>query len=246
MLRGMEIIADLKRVCGGDSHTLDEWTKGPVRNWLACLFVIVVGAGIYGFTIGIWRAPLQGLFAALKFPMLILLTTLGNALINGMLAQLLGLNVSFRQSALAILTSFALAGLILGALAPVALFVTHNTPALSSESRSVAHAVTLLMHVLMIAFAGIVANLRLFKLLCHISGTKTLARRVLVSWLAVNFLLGSQLAWNLRPFIGAPALEVQFLRPEAFKGSFYESVYYSARNVMRALAPENEKRREMP
>ena len=50
------------------------------------------------------------------------------------------------------------------------------------------------------------------------------ARRVLLSWLAGNLLLGSQLAWMLRPFIGSPKLSVQFLRPDFLRGNFFEAV----------------------
>ena len=64
--------------------------------------VIFVGAGSYGAAIGYWRDPLQAGYTAIKFPLVILLTTLGNALLNGMLAPLLGLNIGFRQSLLVI------------------------------------------------------------------------------------------------------------------------------------------------
>jgi hypothetical protein len=83
--------------------------------------------------VGLWRAPLQSLYTAIKFPLLILLTCAGNALLNGLLAQLLGSGLSFRQTSVAILMSFALTGLILGALSPVSLFVLYNTPPLGSK-----------------------------------------------------------------------------------------------------------------
>ena len=41
---------------------------------------------------GSWASPLQSLYAGIKLPLVILLTTLGNGLLNGMLAPLLGLN----------------------------------------------------------------------------------------------------------------------------------------------------------
>src|SRR5207253_124072 len=52
--------------------------------------IISIGAGLYGITVGIWRAPLQSFYTAIKFPLLIFLTCGGNALLNGMLAQVLG------------------------------------------------------------------------------------------------------------------------------------------------------------
>jgi hypothetical protein len=62
----------------------------------------------------------------------ILLTTLGNGLLNGMLAPLLGLNVTFRQSLAVVLMSFAVTAMVLGALSPVALFIVWNTPPLAA------------------------------------------------------------------------------------------------------------------
>ena len=72
------------------------------------------GAGLYGAAMGWWRDPLQALYTGIKLPLVILLTTLGNALLNGMLAPLLGLNVTFRQSLGAILMSFAVTSVVPG------------------------------------------------------------------------------------------------------------------------------------
>ena len=63
-------------------------------------------------------------------PLIILLTTLGNAILNAMLAPLLGLNLGLRQSFLAILMSFAIASAILGAFSPLAAFMIWNLPPL--------------------------------------------------------------------------------------------------------------------
>ncbi len=104
----------------------------PELGWFAtyCL-AIVVGSSVYGATIGLWRAPLQSVFTAIKFPLLIFLTCFGNGAVHGMLAQLLGSGLSFRQTALAILMSFAIASIILGGFSPITLFILYNAPPLS-------------------------------------------------------------------------------------------------------------------
>lgn len=187
--------------------------------------IICIGAGVYGVTLGIWRAPLQSFYTAIKFPLLIFLTCGGNALLNGMLAQVLGSGLSFRQTSAAILMSFAIAALILGGFAPITLFVWYNSPALGSERAVLGHSVMLLTHVCAIATAGIIANRRLFDLLRRVSGRDATARAVFFSWLVGNLFLGAQLAWNLRPFIGSPKLVVEFLRPDPLRGNFYEAVW---------------------
>ena len=214
----------------GEPDLLGSWlTAWDARRIGLCVSVILGGAGLYGAAMGYWRAPLQGAFVAIKFPLIILLTTVGNALLNAMLAPLLGLNLGFRQSFLAILMSFTIAAAILGSFSPIAAFAIWNAPSLSADVRASGGTYTViqLMHVGIIAFAGIAANLRLVQLLRHLSGSAAIAHRVLLAWLAGNLFLGSQLSWICRPFIGSPGLKVQFLRDDAFHGNFYETVFRS-------------------
>ncbi len=219
----------------GEPGALAGWTERWEANRMAlCVGVIAIGAGLYGGAIGFWRAPRQALFVAIKFPLIILLTTFGNALLNAMLAPLLGANLSLRQSFLAILMSFTIASAILGGFSPLAAFVIWNAPPLSADASLSAgtYSFIQLMHVSVIAFAGLVANFRLVQLLRQLSGNVAAARRVLVAWLAGNLFLGSQLSWILRPFIGSPGLEVEFLRKTAFQGNFYETVFNAFRKLL--------------
>lgn len=213
----------------GEVDSLQGWLKHEEKRKLILpLLVLLSGTSLYGAAIGLWRSPLQAGYVALKFPLVILVTTLGTALLNGMLAPLLGLNLRFRESLEAILLSFALAAAVLAAFTPVALFFVWNVPPLTEGSvqDGQVHALIKLMHVLAISFAGIAAHVRLWQFLRKLSGEGGIATRVLIAWLASNLFLGSQLVWILRPFIGAPWLPVAFLRPDAFKGNFYETVLH--------------------
>ncbi len=89
-----------------------------------------------------------------------------------------------------------------------------------------AHALVLILHVILIAFAGIIGNIHLFTLLEYICANRLKAKQILLTWLGVNMFLGCQLSWNLRPFFGTPHLEVRFLRDDPFNGSFYETVFF--------------------
>src|SRR5258705_4341909 len=219
----------------GEPKALRDWIERWNAHRLAlCLGVIVAGAGLYGAAMGFWRAPLQALFVAIKFPLIILLTTVGNALLNAMLAPLLGLNITLRQSFLAILMSFTIVSAILGSFSPLAAFLVWNTPPMSANIQlsTGTYTVIQLTHVAVIACAGIVGNLRLVQLLRQLSGNAATARRVLFAWLAGNLLFGSQLSWILRPFIGSPGLEIEFLRKTAFQGNFFETVFGSLRSLI--------------
>ena len=215
----------------------------PIRGWMEhwsaqrlglCLAVVIVGTGAFGAALGSWRAPEQALYTAIKLPLILLLTALGNGLLNAMLAPLLGLNISARQSLLAVLLSFTIAAAILGAFSPLLYFMVWNTPTLAAGAGSAysTHSLILVVETLIIAFAGIAANVRLVQLLRELSGSRAVARKVLFAWLAGNLFLGSQLAWILRPFVGSPGLPVQFLRPDALQGTFYESIWRAAKHLL--------------
>lgn len=215
----------------------------PIRGWLertetsrllVYIVVIIVGTGLFGAALGSWRAPMQALFTAIKLPLILLLTALGNGLLNAMLAPLLGLNLGLRQSLIAVMMSFTIAAAILGAFSPLLYFLILNTPPMASgaQAETSAHSLILITETAMIAFAGITANVRLLQLLRSLSGSASVARKVLFAWLAGNLLLGSQLAWNLRPFVGAPFLPVEFLRPNAFEGNFFETLFNALRHLI--------------
>lgn len=221
-------LAQIPTLLRGEVHPIQLW----IAEWSAarmCLYVVVIIAGTaaFGLVVGAWRDPVQGLYTAIKFPLIVLLTAAGNGLLNGMLAPLLGTNISFRQSLLAVLMSFTIAAAVLGACAPLIYFIIWNAPVLSVGTTGTAttHSIILLTVVATIALAGIAANARLLQLLRQLSGSQASARRTLFAWLAGNLLLGSQISWILRPFVGSPSLPIQFLRDDPLRGNFFESVF---------------------
>src|SRR5580698_7617294 len=87
--------SEIATLLRGETDVICAWSeRWNARRLGLQIMVIIMGAGVYG---------------AIKFPLIILLTTFGNALINGMLAPLLGLNIPFRQSFSAILMSCTIA-----------------------------------------------------------------------------------------------------------------------------------------
>lgn len=219
---------DIPPLLRGETASMLRWIEGwRLTRCGHPLLYIIVGAGSFGAAMGYWRAPLQALYCGIKLPLIMLLTAGANALINGMLAPLLGVNLSMRQSFGAVISSFAIASIILGAFSPIVAFFIWNTPLLTGYDAQSAgiHNSMLTALVYIIAFAGITANLRLFQLLRAVAGGNAEGLRLLFAWLTINLLLGSQISWILRPFIGAPGLDVVFLRPTAFHGSFFETFF---------------------
>jgi hypothetical protein len=232
IFKGTEELGVLLR---GEQDTLRAWIEEcTAATVVRAVLLILTGTALYGAAMGCWRAPTQALFVAVKFPLIILITTAGNALLNAMLAPLLGLTISWRRCFLATLLSFVIVAAILGAFSPLIFFLVWNCPPMSAASPGghLNYNLILLLHVTVIALAGCISNLRLARLLVELSGSVVVARRVLLAWLAGNFFLGSQVSWILRPFIGSPDLAVQFVRDNAFHGNFYETV---VRSLLRVL-----------
>ncbi|HTB83735.1 MAG TPA: hypothetical protein VK742_08780 [Candidatus Sulfotelmatobacter sp.] len=223
---------ELSTLLRGEVMTMSGWSAAwNTRRFFTHVAIIVFGAGFYGAAMGWWRAPQQALFVGIKFPLIILMTTFGNALINGMLAPLLGLNIPFRQSFSAVVMSFAVTSAILGAFAPLTAFMVWCAPPMSGQVTDFNYAGFKLVHVAIIMFAGVTGNTRLLQLLVHLADDRAAAVRVLVAWLGGNLFLGSQLSWILRPFIGSPQLPVEFLRENALHGNFYEDVLHSLMQI---------------
>lgn len=225
--------ARIKALCLGRVDEVAAMLDDRSPRWaLFCALVTLGGCGLYGVSVGLWRSPQQSLYTGIKIPLLIFLTCGGNALLNGMLGQIIGSGLGFRQASAAILLSFTIAACILAAFSPLSFFILYNTPPLASAGASAGHGVTLLTHVALIAYAGLVANLRLLALLRRFATSAGSARATLLAWLSGNLLLGAQLAWVLRPFIGSPGLPVEFLRADPLRGNFFEAVWNAIRNLL--------------
>ncbi len=219
----------------GEAERLARWVRGRDGGQLAWhAGIIVAGAGAYGAAMGWWRAPEQGLQTAVKLPLIILLTTGGNALLNGMLAPLLGLNLSFQETLRTIVMSSAIAAAILGAFSPVTAYFAWSLPGpeATAEVSGGSYNLFLLAQVAAIAFAGVTANVQLWRLLTTLGGNAKVATRVLLAWLGGNLLLGGELSWVLRPFVGSPGMPIQFLRTNALEGNFFEAVWSALRHFL--------------
>jgi hypothetical protein len=218
-----------------DAFLFRDWVnRRQLGLFYVCVGSIIAGAGIYGGVMGSWRDAAQGLYTAIKLPMVLLLTTLGNGLLNAMLAPLLGLDLKFKQSLVLVLISFSIASVILGALSPVALFIVWNTPPLTGQTSLVSPEYGFLQLTLtvFIAIAGIAGNMKLLPLLYQWTSKRKVARAVLFAWLVANLFLGSQIAWVLRPFIWDPAGPPEFIGRQYFHGSFYETAFEAIRRLI--------------
>lgn len=227
-------IISLGPLLRGEAEVIAGWiTRWTAGHTLRQVGLIIAGAGAFGAAMGSWRGVEQAAYSAVKLPLILLGTAAGNALLNGLLAPLLGLNLRLREAFAAVLMSFAIAAAILGGLAPLMAFLVWSCPtaAAPGAAADAAHNALMLTLVAAVAFAGVAANVRLLGLLRRLGGDRRVAWRLLLAWLAVNLLLGSQLSWVARPYVGKAGEPVVFAQANAFQGSFFEEVARAAREL---------------
>jgi len=170
-------------------------------------------------------------YAGIKLPLVMLTTLTVNALINSMFAMVLGSGITIRQSIQFLLTAFAICSLILGALSPITIGMALQGPTAESTDARSFHSITLLTHVFMIAYAGIISHSMLLGALKKYAHTKKAGLQTFIAWLVGNLFVGAQIGWISRPFFGSPGNPIQFLRDDKFASSFYESIYNSIQNI---------------
>ena len=219
-------------LCRGDKQLLVLWvTKTRSDSFLLSLIFITIGCAVYGAVIGCRQGWEMTCYVALKLPAIIFLTLLVNGLLNGFLGLVLGSEIGIRHSFRFLLTGFSVMGVILLVLSPVVIFISFNLPAPGSEEAVSGHAATLLLHITVIAVAGILAHFRLLSCLRQFSATPRAGTRTFLAWLLGNLFVGAQISWNLRPFFVSPGLEIEFLRLDSFDGNFYESAFRALQNL---------------
>ena len=192
---------------------------------------VVVSCAIYGALMAFWRDPLLALFSAVKLPLLFVGSTAIVAVFNWMVATVLGSGLSFRQPVALTFASMVVACWVLLALVPVALFlILTGMPELgdasvTKEEIDFAYRVMLLTHVIVLAIAGVIGNISLFNGLRAVVRPNCPAAALFAAWIALFAIVGCQMSWILRPFVGNPFWEVVFLRENALNGNFFEFVF---------------------
>lgn len=201
---------------------------------LRSILVVLVGAFAYGFVFGVWRAPVQGLYAAIKLPAVFFTVIIASALINSVFASLLGANLSLRQVAMAMLMAMASSAAILGSLSPIILFALYHVEAPEASAAAKAMQtfwVLLLCHVSVIGASGLIGYYRLRNMLVGAIGNRHLARRVMFAWIAVSGFVGCEISWLYSPFLCKPNYEPHFIAREYQQGNFYQQIWRGLQSI---------------
>jgi hypothetical protein len=183
----------------------------------------VIGAasfGIYGAIIGSQHSMLQSLSSCLKLPILFLLTAAICMPTLFIFSSLFGSKRSALQTFVLLSTGTTIIGLALVGFAPITLFFIVTTKSYQFFK---------ILNVSFFAVSGLLGVLFFNRLYVQLSdeGSQSLqSRRMFLRfWLLLFAFVGTQLAWTLRPFFGAPGLPFEVIRE--IGGNFYTDMFRS-------------------
>lgn len=193
------------------------------RLWLALLAVTCACAALYGGVFGSWHGPRLALFVAVKFPLVLLGTAALTLPINWTLAVATRAPLSLRQVAVLTFLTLALASAIVASLAPVAWLFVRSAPPPGGDART-AHNLLYLMHTAIVGGAGCASVALLRSALARRGEAGARAARAVRIWVVTFALVGGEVAWALRPFVGSVYHRVEFVRDGALDGNVYEFI----------------------
>lgn len=175
---------------------------------------------VYGAIIGSQHSFLQALSSCLKLPILFLLTTVICMPTLFIFSSFLGSKRSILQTFVLLATGMAIIGVALVGFAPITLFFIVTTQSYQFFK---------LLNVAFFVVSGLLGVLFFNRMYVQLSedgdATKRSRRIFLRFWLLLFAFVGTQLAWTLRPFLGAPDLPFEFIRE--IGGNFYTDVFRS-------------------
>jgi hypothetical protein len=187
----------------------------------AMVLASVVFLALYGMVMGSTHSLWQVLSSAFKLPLLFLATLVISLPTLYFFNLIFGSNQSLTQNFCLILTAITVTAVILLSFAPIVMFFVLTTNNYQFFK---------LLNVMVFTIAGLVGVRFLGQGMQTVSGAVQeggRARRNIVRlWILVYAFVGSQMAWTLRPFIGAPSL----LKFELFRqlgGNFYANIFAS-------------------
>ena len=195
------------------------------RKMRAMLISSIAFFALYGAVMGSTHSLWQALSSAVKLPILFLATLVVCSPTLYFFNLIFGSNQSLAQNFTLILAALTVTAVLLLSFAPILLFFLLTTSSYQFFK---------LLNVGIFAVTGIIgviflsAGMRIVS-----SGGKEGAgarRNVVRLWILVYAFVGSQMAWTLRPFIGAPSMKFELFRQ--LGGNFYANIFASIGEIL--------------
>jgi hypothetical protein len=178
---------------------------------------------LYGLVIGISNSWRQALASAVKLPSLFLITLLVCLLSLYFINLLFGSQLTIRQTATLIMTAINVTAALALAFASITLTFWLTAPDYNFY---------VLLNVAVLGLMGWWGLDFLIQGMRFVQGgyLGVRRRRVLFFWIVIYAFVGTQMAWALRPFAGAPGQPFELIRES--EGTFYSGVYYLLRQLL--------------
>lgn len=199
--------------------------KGLNEKMRAMFISSIVFLALYGAVMGSTHSLWQALSSGFKLPLLFLATLIVCAPTLYFFNLIFGSNQSLSQNVALMLTAITITAVVLLSFAPIVLFFL-----LTSSN----YQFFKLLNVGVFSVAGIIGVIFLIQgmRLVSASGDEgTNARQIVVRlWIIVYAFVGSQVAWTLRPFVGAPSMKFELFRQ--LGGNFYTNIVASIGEIL--------------
>lgn len=223
----MNDLAVIEHILRNRRHFFGEIRDGiELRAKLRAMLISSVAFfALYGGVMGSTHSLWQALSSAVKLPILFLATLFVCAPTLYFFNVLYGSNQSLTQNVALILSAITVTAVLLLSFAPITLFFLLTTNHYQFFK---------LMNVIIFVVAGGMGIVFLSQGMRIVSGggrAGDLARRwVLRLWMLVYAFVGSQMAWTIRPFIGAPSIDFELFRQ--LGGNFYTNIFASIGEIL--------------
>ena len=179
--------------------------------------IVAVLYSVYGVGMGMFRGGFPALVSGLKLPLLYLLTIAVCFPSFYVLNCLVGPRLGARQNLRLLLMAVSANAVALASYAPVSYFFTATT------SRA-GYGFLVMMHVVVFAVSG-AASLVVIGIILRATAAEMGMRLrpvLVIMWGGLYGVVGAEMSWLLRPWIGAWEVPYAPFRP--IEGSFFESV----------------------
>jgi len=185
----------------------------------SAIFFALYGA-VIGSTSSHWQ---QVLASAAKLPVLFLITLIICLPSLYFFNLFFGSRLTFFQTLALVLTGITVTSVLLVSFLPITLFFWWTAPNYQFFK---------LLNVGIFALTGFFGVIFLHLGMAHVHQGDTVLLRLLVlwGWICVYGFVGSQMAWTLRPFFGAPELPFELFRQMG--GNFYSDVLRSIGEIL--------------
>jgi hypothetical protein len=191
----------------------------------AMLISSITFFALYGAVMGSSHSLWQTMSSAVKLPILFVATLFVCVPSLYFFSLLFGSNQSLSQSFAVILTAITVTSVLLLSCAPITLFFLLTAPQYQFFK---------LLNVMIFAVSGLMGIVFLYQGMKIVSGAEKegagTRKWVLIFWMFVYAFVGSQMAWTIRPFIGAPNTTFELFRQ--LGGNFYANILFSIGEIL--------------